>query len=162
MNILRRCLRHRGNEMGSWRVILLSGCIACGQLRQTPATSVESSPILPESKEWYRTATLRRSVRSDGPKTVRICAIVPRDSSVATSYRCDVVVLVLRPSVTVQAIGSLLADISATVERVFIGPSSVAYLRVPTGTELTAIERAYADSNVTHAGLSLERIVALP
>jgi len=56
----------------------------------------------------------------------------------------------------------LLADISATVERVFVGPSSVAYLRVPVGTELKAIERAYEDSNVAHSGLSLERTGAVP
>lgn len=143
--------------------MLLCECVACGQMHQTDPASIRAgAPVESESREWYQTATFRRASRARGHETVRLCEIVPRDSTVAIAYRCDAVVLVLRPSVTVQAISGLLADVSATVERVYPGPRSVAYVRVPAGTELEAIGRAYADSNVAHAGLSLERTGALP
>jgi len=66
------------------------------------------------------------------------------------------------PSEQRVLIFGLLADISGTVGRVFTGPyGNVFEVRVPSSTEQAAIRRAYADSNVVHAGLSLKLVGAL-
>jgi hypothetical protein len=55
----------------------------------------------------------------------------------------------------------LLTDMSGTLGRVFSGLHiNSIEVHVPPGTELAAIQRAYADSNVVRASLDLERIAA--
>ena len=120
------------------------------------------APLKFESAEWYRTATFRRTVQVRGTDSVQVCALVPRDSTVALSYVCDVILIALRPAVPTQAIRGLLSDISGAVGSVLQSPyMNVIEIRVSPGTESSAIRRAFADSNVVRVELDWQITGAL-
>jgi hypothetical protein len=71
------------------------------------------------------------------------------------TFACGVVGLQLKPGTPVASISGLLTAIAATEQRGLDRPIG-GIVKVPVGTELSAIQRAYADSNVTRAGLNFD------
>lgn len=131
-----------------------TGCSAQPPAGEHPSPRISAPAAIPRgSAEWYRTATARQ--------VGRVCQLTPRDSVRTTAFACGVVGIQLKPGTPVAAISGLLTTIAATEPRGFDRPSRYGVVKVPVGTELSAIQRAYADSNVIRAGLNFSLRVSL-
>jgi hypothetical protein len=125
-----------------------TGCGAQPPAGEHPSPRVSARAAIPRgSAEWYRTATTRQ--------VGGVCQLTPRDSARVITFACGVVGLQLKPGTPDAAISRLLTAIAATEQRGLDRPIG-GFVKVPVGTELSAIQRAYADSNVIRALLNFD------
>jgi hypothetical protein len=138
-----------------WSCFLVSvsaeGCVRQPRVAQQGEAALVDS-MRQVAVDWYRAG----SVSTEG----ETCSFVPADHSPPRAFQCGSLLIGLRKGISRAELNAVLEKLSATLVRDRTArPDPWVSVAVRPGTELVAIERAYADPRVLHAGLNWSGVV---